>query len=310
MNPPNGNGASLEHCAACGAGGLALRMRVAGPPGPKGLVPDTDRYGTALADVVRCAACGHMQLQRFPVEAELSEAYAAAASGDYLAEEAGQRLTARRTLEAIESHARRGMLLEVGCWVGFLLSEAATRGWEVVGIEPSEFAAGFARERLGLDVRTGGVFELPFADTRFDAVVLADVLEHIPAAAAALARIGAVLAPHGVLALALPDAGSLVARAMGRRWWSVIPTHVHYFTRSSLRVLLGRCGFEVVAATTAPKSFSVGYYLGRLGGYSPRLARGLVSAAERAGMADRQWAPDFRDRMLVLARRRRHPQLP
>jgi hypothetical protein len=89
---------------------------------------------------------------------------------------------------------------------------------------------------------------------------------------------------------------------MGRRWWSVIPTHVHYFTRSSLRRLLERHGYAVLDVDTAPKSFTVRYYLGRLGGYSPALAHRLVDLAERLRVADRLWTPDFRDRMLILAR--------
>jgi hypothetical protein len=90
---------------------------------------------------------------------------------------------------------------------------------------------------------------------------------------------------------------------MGRRWWSVIPTHVHYFTQNSIRVLLERHGYEVVEVTSQPKTFSVEYYLGRLGGYNDRLGRGVVGAARALGVADRLWTPDFGDRMLVLARR-------
>ncbi len=44
------------------------------------------------------------------------------------------------------------------------------------------------------------------------------------------------------------------------------------------------------------------YYLGRIGGYSRPLANGLIAAAEAGGLADRMWAPDFRDRMAVIAR--------
>jgi hypothetical protein len=105
-----------------------------------------------------------------------------------------------------------------------------------------------------------------------------------------------------VLWLALPDAGSRLARAMGRRWWSVLPTHVQYFTRHSIAALLHRNGYEVLEIRTAPKAFTVGYYLERIGGYSPGAARGLVGAASAAGVAERMWAPDFRDRMAVLAR--------
>jgi hypothetical protein len=48
---------------------------------------------------------------------------------------------------------------------------------------------------------------------------------------------------------------------------------------------------------TAPKAFAVGYYLGRVEGYSPPVARALVSGARRLGIAERIWTPDLRDRM-------------
>ena len=54
---------------------------------------------------------------------------------------------------------------------------------------------------------------------------------------------------------------------------------------------------------TQPKAFSVEYYLSRIGGYSAVAGRALVRGASAVGVADRMWAPDFRDRMLVIARR-------
>jgi hypothetical protein len=89
---------------------------------------------------------------------------------------------------------------------------------------------------------------------------------------------------------------------MRARWWSVIPTHVQFFTRRSLRTLLERHGWSVLEIETAPKAFSVRYYLERVGGYSPGLARLLVRGARAVRVVDRMWAPDFRDRMAVIAR--------
>lgn len=289
-------------CAVCGGTGLEHHMRVAGEAGERGLIPTTERFGVALADIVRCRQCGHMQLERFPSQAQLSEAYGEAATEDYIVEEAGQRRTARWILERIERHAKRGRLLDLGCWVGFLLAEARERGWEPLGVEPSEFASGYARNRLGLDVLSADLMEAELPERSFQAVFMGDVIEHLLEPGSALDRIGALLVPDGVLALALPDAGSRLARIMGRRWWSVIPTHVQYFTRDSLRELLERHGYAVLAVETAPKAFSVRYYLERIGGYSRPLSRALVQAAEAGGLADRLWAPDFRDRMLVIAR--------
>jgi SAM-dependent methyltransferase len=288
---------------ACGGDRLDPHLRVAGSAGRDGLIPTTDRFGTALADVVRCASCGHMQLERMPAEAALEQAYAEAASGDYVEEEAGQRATARRVLERVECEVRPGRLLDLGCWVGFLLAEARERGWEGVGVEPSQFASSYARDRLGLDVRTDDLFTAALDAHAFGAVVLGDVIEHLPRPADALERAAELLAPGGVLALMLPDAGSRLARTMGARWWSVIPTHVHYFTRASMRELLRRHGFTPVEMATQPKAFSVEYYLSRIGGYSRPVGDALVRAASAAGVAQRMWAPDFRDRMLVIARR-------
>jgi len=291
----------VETCAACGGEALASHLRVAGQAGEEGLIPSTDRFGTALSDIVRCADCGHMQLERLPATAALAEAYAEAVAHDYVEEEAGQRATARTVLDRLERHVAPGALLDLGSWVGFLLAEAHARGWEVVGVEPSEFAAAFARDRLGLDVRMGDLQSVDLGERRFDAVVLGDVIEHLPRPGETLDRIAGLLVPGGALCLMVPDAGSRLARAMGARWWSVIPTHVQYFTRSSLRTLLGRHGYEVVSVTTQPKAFTVGYYLSRIEGYSRPAGRALVAGAERLGMADRIWAPDFRDRMLVIA---------
>lgn len=289
-------------CAACGGGPLRPHLRVRRETALREAEPDTDRFGEALADLVACARCGHMQLEAFPTEAELAAAYAGAVSEDHALEEAGQRATARATLARIERHVARGRLLDVGCWLGFLVAEADARGWDAEGLEPSPWAGERARDRLGVRVTTGDLFGAELPAGSYDAIVLGDVLEHFVDPGAALARLATLIAPGGVLHLALPDAGSRVARAMGARWWSVLPTHVQYFTRGSLTELLRRTGYAPEWMGTAPKAFSVGYYLGRVNGYSPAVGRALGAGARVAGVADRQWAPDFRDRMAAVAR--------
>jgi SAM-dependent methyltransferase len=294
---PDGN-----RCAVCANPGLQPHFRVAGEAGDAGLIPTTDRFGTALADIVRCPTCGHMQLERFPSEEVLAEAYGEASSQDYVEEEAGQRATARVALDRIERFTARGRIADLGCWVGFLLAEARERGWEPVGVEPSEFASSYARDRLGLDVRTADLFEAGLATGNFDAVVMGDVIEHLVDPGAALDRIAELLRPGGVVHLTLPDSGSRVARAMGPRWWSVIPTHLQYFTRGSLERLLRAHGYEPLFVATAPKAFTLDYYLGRIGGYAPAVANVLRGGARVTGVSEHMLVPDFRDRMAFVAR--------
>jgi SAM-dependent methyltransferase len=291
-----------ETCAACGSAQLRAHLKVAHDDGT--LAATTTSYGHAPADIVRCRLCGHMQVAHFPSDAELEKRYSDVSEEAYLDEEEGQRATARRALDRIERHVARGRILDLGCWVGFLLSEAERRGWEAWGVEPSHFAAAFAREHLGLQVAQGTFETADLPEGRFKAVVMGDVIEHLPDPGAALERAHGLLASGGVLYLALPDAGSRVARALGARWWSVLPTHVQYFTRGSLARLLAAHGYAVEWMATAPKAFTVRYYLQRLEGYSIDVARGGSALADSLGIGDRLVWPDFRDRMAVVARPR------
>jgi SAM-dependent methyltransferase len=288
-------------CAACGGGPLKLRLRVGGELDQRGLIPTTDAYGTALADIDECQACGHRQLTRYPSEVELLSLYVGARADHYVEEVEGQMATSHATLAEIEKHVTPGRILDLGCWVGFMLAAARDRGWETLGVEPSDFASHYAREELGLDVLQADLLSADLEPASFDAIILGDVIEHLTDPLDALRHIATLLAPGGVLYMALPDSGSRLARLMGARWWSVIPTHIQYFSRESMRILLGRAGFVTLDIHTAPKTFSVEYYLWRIGGYSPAWSQRFKRVARRVGLADRLWTPDFRDRMGVVA---------
>ena len=47
-------------------------------------------------------------------------------------------------------------------------------------MEPSRFAAEFARDRLGLEVTTATLESAELPAEAFDAAVLGDVIEHLP----------------------------------------------------------------------------------------------------------------------------------
>ncbi len=75
---------------------------------------------------------------------------------------------------------------------------------------------------------------LPFASKSFDAVVMADVLEHLVNDFEALRNVRAVLKDDGYLVLAVPFYNDST------------PTHVRIHSPTSLRRLLAAAGFEVV----------------------------------------------------------------
>ncbi len=64
--------------------------------------------------------------------------------------------------------------------------------------------AGEVPEGADADIKQGDALSLPFADGEFDRVVAAEVLEHIPDDAAAIAELVRVLRPGGTIAVTVP----------------------------------------------------------------------------------------------------------
>jgi SAM-dependent methyltransferase len=287
-------------CPVCAGAAGSARWGAARHASADDLRPSASQFGATLARTIECGECRHISLETAPEEEVLAESYGDASDPVSIREEAGQVETARRTLNAVEQFVQPGKLADLGCWTGSLLVAARERGWDVAGVEPSKWASGRARAR-GLEVHTRAwnQHDLPYGEFRL--VTMCDVLEHLVAPGEALDEIKRLLEPNGVLLLTLPDAGSPLARMLGRRWWSVLPMHVQYFTRSSLRRLLESHGYEVRLMRTHPKRFSARYYAERLRGYSSLLERIAVFGLDRVGLSDRLVAPDFRDRLLVIA---------
>jgi protoporphyrinogen oxidase/SAM-dependent methyltransferase len=295
-----GLGTEEPRCPACGATELVEWLhpdpaRTEAGVDPDGFRPSSRGFGSTVAPVLRCSSCQHGVVSVMPETAAVDHAYLDAADPVSLSEEAGQVETGRRALVIVEEIVRPGRILDVGCWTGSLLVAAAERGWSPTGVEPSTWAGSRATSR-GILVHQGTWSG--FDETGWDVISFCDVLEHLDAPAEALRWAKARLAPGGAILLTVPDAGSRLARSLGARWWSVLPMHLQYFTRGSLRALLSSEGFLVRVERTHPKVFTARYYAGQLAAFLPAGGSLIERLASRA---DRLVAPDLHDRLLVVA---------
>lgn len=172
--------------------------------------------------------------------------------GDYIEER--EALSANfesrlKDLISIPSVSRSSKLYEVGCAYGFFLDLARQHFSTVAGIDISDDAISYARQTLGLDVTSGDFLDSEMA-FRPDLICMWDVIEHLMHPDRVIARASEVLAPGGHICITTGDIGSLVARIRGPHWRMVHPpTHLHYFTRSTMEKLLVNNGFTLVSVT-------------------------------------------------------------
>jgi SAM-dependent methyltransferase len=248
-------------CRICSGALDLLHAGTPGGPGSDAFSPTCHRPGEH-GDLYRCRECGTVHQPSLPAGAELHGLYRGMSDDAYLREETGRRRTARRLLDLIGRYAPAGRLLDVGCGHGLLLDEARRRGYEAEGIELSESAAAYAREILGLPVREQALEDV--LEGGYQAIVLADVLEHLDDPVAAIERCRELLAPRGVLCVVTPDPASVTARLAGARWWALIPAHKYLLPRRTLREVLCAQGLVISEDVPFVRSFSAGYWLGGL----------------------------------------------
>lgn len=143
-------------------------------------------------------------------------------------------------------------ILEVGCGAGAFGAALEEAGARVTGVEPDPEAAAEARGRLSrvLDVTLDQALAA-LEGERFDVVVLADVLEHVPDPVSALRGLRARLAGAFDVVLSLPNAchAALLAGALQGRWDLALEgvtadDHVTYAGRAGWTSVLAEAGFE------------------------------------------------------------------
>jgi SAM-dependent methyltransferase len=136
-------------------------------------------------------------------------------------------------------------MLEVGSGAGLFLRAAARAGWDPAGVELSHEGASFARERLGLDVRTERAEAMTFERGSFDVAVMFDVIEHLFEPRAVLDATRLALKPGGLLVVTTPNFNALSRYALGLAWAVLNPfEHMYYFTERTLTAVLEASGYS------------------------------------------------------------------
>ena len=136
-------------------------------------------------------------------------------------------------------------VLDFGCSTGRILKGQASR-LHCVGVEPNAAAAAIARER-GIRIVT----EQELRDGRtgdFDAILLADVYEHLSHPVAVSEMLAARLKPGGCLAIVTGNADAIHTKQfIGEYWYFRLPGHLLMVSERHVPWLAQRLGLVAQA---------------------------------------------------------------
>jgi len=209
---------------------------------------------------------------------------------------------------------RRGKLLEVGSYCGIFLNRIRADGWEVMGVEPDAAAAGYARQKFGLEISGHLLPDPNLPDDAFDAVVMLHVIEHMPDPSGNLREVCRVLKPGGVLVVETPRFDSLMFKLLGRRERSVCNCngHIYFFTVPTLRRLLEKNGFEVIRVELVGRTLTLDRFLTNVGLVlrNPWIQRWFARLGVKLHLDRLRIYLNVRDMQRLYARRTELPQVP
>ncbi len=226
-------------------------------------------------------------------------------------------------------------VLDLGCGAGRHAFEAYRRGARVIAADldlkelggvGDMFAAMRAEGEAGPPAQAAAVTadatRLPFADGFFDAVIVAEILEHVPNDAAALTEVARVLRPGGTIAVTVPAwLPERICWALSTEYHEVPGGHVRIFTRAELTAKLAAAGLAPTGGHHAHGLHSPYWWLKcavgvhddahpAVRGYHQLLVWDIMRKPPLTRLAEAALNPVIGKSLVVYARKEENPIIP
>jgi 2-polyprenyl-3-methyl-5-hydroxy-6-metoxy-1,4-benzoquinol methylase len=156
-------------------------------------------------------------------------------------------------LKKIKKFKAGGVLLDIGCSMGFFLNRARAFGYEVCGVEPSPSLSRIAAEQFGLKI-INSYFERGVVKAgSVDVITMIDVFEHVTNPSELLKAAQEALKDDGIMCIKVPNGKYnllklKLARLSGREKAHDLfdsYEHVVHYTKDTIRKMLDQNGFTI-----------------------------------------------------------------
>lgn len=209
-----------------------------------------------IFNIMECATCSLRFTQDAPSKNSMNAYYE---SEDYISHsdtskgpvnklyKKVRQITLKQKASLVQKSCDRqqGNLLEIGSGTGAFAAEMKKRGWAVTGLEPDEKARENAMTFHQIELQPVENF-YTLKPATFDAITLWHVLEHVHDLHIYMQKFRELLAPGGVLIIAVPNYTSKDANIYKEFWAAYdVPRHLYHFSPMSLKKLTEKHGMNI-----------------------------------------------------------------
>jgi SAM-dependent methyltransferase len=229
--------------------------------------------------IIECDTCHHRYADVKNLENHLEEVYSdeyffEGKDGypNYLESEKLLIKAGNRYARLVSKYTKKGCMLDVGSAAGFIMRGFEMDGWKCVGVEPNKTMASYGREHFHFDIQTGSL-ENYTSNQQFDLISMIQVIGHFYDLQQAVQNVKNLLKPNGLVLIESWNMNSLIARLLGSRWHEYSPPSVlHWFSDSTLKQLLEKQGFKLIAKGHPMKKINVRHAVSLLDEKLPKFA--------------------------------------
>jgi SAM-dependent methyltransferase len=213
-----------------------------------------------IFEIVQCTQCGLCRTSPFPTDDILGihdmPAYYGYGKNKFIPfiqdiRDSIMQARAKHFLSMLTDIKGTPKILDIGCSEGRLLKSFLKFNCQCFGVEHPDYPS----ERLiypdRIEYFRGDLENSDLEDNSFDLIFLWHVLEHMDDPAVVMAQVCRLLAPEGLLILAVPNFLSMEAKAFKQFWFHLdIPWHKYHFDVKSMGHLLKKQRLKIIKYST------------------------------------------------------------
>lgn len=229
----------------------------------KCIVCDSDDFNKIYSHtLLKCNSCGFICANMSLNDEQLKEIYSANyfkgnEYRDYIADKSVLQKNFSKRINRIRINnitEKKINALEIGCAYGFF-GEVFMNNFknaEYTGIDIATEAIDYGKEVLGLNLKFQDYLSFSAVE-KYSHVFMWDVIEHLPRPDLFIEKISGEIILGGELHITTGDIGAILPKIQKQNWRMIHPpSHLQYFAKKTLSMLLIKNGFEIKEISYQP----------------------------------------------------------